>query len=339
MIDRTCQDLSDKLKALNLYFYSITPRENDFNITYYIDFRENITFSKVKAREKDLSIFFDSEIELSSFNGLIVLKVAKSGRTPENTFAYFGELPQDYILPLAIGRTEDGSKLFYDLVKCPHLLVGGATGSGKSVFLNNCIMSLIYGKKSALCMIDVKKVELSLYEDITPLAAPIAYDVKAAKNLLSNLCFTMDNRYKTLKENKCRTIEEYINKGYKMQYITIIIDEIADLFMQDKRIEPLVIRIAQLGRACGMHLIIATQRPDSHIISGLIRANVPSRVCFAVQKATDSRIIIDTSGGEKLAGKGDGLFKPIGSRDCIRFQAPYITTEDIINTTEKIKTF
>ena len=143
------------------------------------------------------------------------------------------------------------------------------------------------------------------------------------------LCDVMIKRYEMLKSNKCRNIEEYRFKKGSLNYIPVFIDELADLVINDKRIEKYLIRIAQLGRACGIHLILATQRPDSKIISGLIRVNVPSRVCFAVQKSTDSRIILDTNGGENLKGNGDGLFLPIGSKNPVRFQAPYITTDGL----------
>ena len=139
----------------------------------------------------------------------------------------------------------------------------------------------------------------------------------------------MDKRYKLLKDSGNRSIEEYNRNGYKMQYITLIIDELADLLIQDKTLEQYITRLCQLGRASGLHLIVATQRPDSKILSGLIRANIPTRVCFAVQKATDSRIILDMSGGEKLQGSGDGLYKPIGAKDSIRFKTPYITTDNL----------
>ena len=336
-------DFNKALTALNIPALSMESKQTLFYDDLYIKFRAGVTFSKVNSRKKDLEILLDSPVELTTGNGCIIIRVLKSERTTESLYNYLGIIPDlqknhDYILPLAIGQDENGKRIFFDLVKAPHILTGGSTGSGKSVFLNNCILSLIYGAKSALCMIDVKKVEFSIYEDIPNLASPIAYTTKDAKKLLKNLCYTMESRYDTLKKHSCRNIQEYNEKtGDDMQYITLFIDEIADLFMQDKTIEPLVVRLVQLGRAGGIHLIIATQRPDSTIVSGLIRANIPTRVCFAVQKATDSRIILDESGGEHLKGAGDGLLKPIGSRNVTRFQAPYINTNQMITIVNRLK--
>ena len=325
------QGLSLKLDALGISGDVRTIKENAFYDDIYINFLPSVTFNKVKSRKRDLEIFLDSPVELTSGDGCIIIRLLKSERKTETLFDYLTpDLKTRGTLPLIIGKTEDGGKLFFDLAKMPHLLIGGATGSGKSVFMNSCILSLVYGGVSGLCLIDVKRVEFSIYEGLANLNAPIAYDFRTAKKLLKNVCFTMDNRYKELQAAHCRSITEYNKKSnHKMQYITVIIDEMADLFMQDKTVEPLVVRIAQLGRAAGVHLILATQRPDSTIVSGLIRANVPSRVCFAVQKATDSRIILDESGGERLKGAGDGFFRPVGM-PSIRFQAPFIETDDII---------
>ena len=339
MVNINFFDFAQSLNALNIPIHSITPKQTAFYNDLYIKFRDNVTFSKVNSRKRDIERLLDSPVELSIKDGCTVIRIQKPERETQSLYDYLDSLQtlenDGYILPLAIGRDENGKRIFFDLVKAPHILAGGSTGSGKSVFLNNCVLSLIYGAKSALCMIDVKKVEFSIYEEIPNLAAPIAYTTKDAKKLLKDLCYTMDSRYDTLKKHSCRNLQEYNEKtGGKMQYITLFIDEIADLFMQDKSIEPLVVRLAQLGRASGIHLIIATQRPDSTIVSGLIRANIPTRVCFAVQKATDSRIILDETGGENLKGAGDGLIKPVGARTAQRFQAPYISTpqiETIIN--------
>lgn len=334
-------DFAEKLKALNIPAFSIEPKQSAFYTEYHVEFRPEITYNKVKARLRDVEMFMDAPTEMTTCGRCIVFKVQNAERETENTFDYFRpEIMQDrpFELPLVIGHSADGSRIYEDLTKFPHLLVGGATGSGKSVFLNNCIVSLIYGGVSGLAMIDVKKVELSIYKDIPNLVAPIATDTKTAKRLLKNLCHEMDARYERLEMASCRNLIEY-NSRYnsKIQYITLIVDEIADLVMQDKTIEPLLVRLAQVGRAAGIHMILATQRPDSTVLSGLIRANVPTRVCFAVQKATDSRIILDESGGEKLSGAGDGLFKPIGSQTVTRFQAPYISTEQILKLVNHVK--
>ena len=343
MVNIDFMGFAQGLNALGVPVHSIKPEQTDFYYDLYIKFREGVTFAKVNARKKDIEILLNAPVELTTGNGCIIVRILKPEREKKSLYDYLGSI-QDlqnnhgYILPLAIGQDENGKEIFFDLVKAPHILTGGATGSGKSVFLNNCILSLIYGAKSSLCMIDVKRVEFSIYEDIPNLSAPIAYTTKEAKKLLKDLCYTMDSRYETLQKARCRNISEYIEKGYTMQYITLVVDEIADLLLQDKSLESLLVRLAQLGRAAGVHLILATQRPDSTIVSGLIRANVPSRVCFAVQKSTDSRIILDEVGGENLTGAGDGLLKPTGARSATRFQAPFIDTDKIIAIAERLKT-
>ena len=325
--------LQEKLYALKIPGIVTDTTENGFYTVYNICFNADITLNKIKARKDDLTMFFGSQVEIETGAGSVLIKVQKSkrGLLPLSDFTYEITKCNDFEIPLIIGQTEDGKKLFYDLVKCPHLLIAGSTGSGKSVFMHNLIISTFYTGVN-LVLIDVKRVEFSIYEGIPHLVTPICYDSKTALNALKNLCFEMDKRYQVLKDNKCRNIKEYREKGGKMNYICCFIDELADLMLSNKNTEKYITRIAQLGRASGIHLIVATQRPDSQILSGLIRVNIPSRVCFAVQKSTDSRIILDTNGGELLKGNGDGLFLPIGSKNAIRFQSPFITTTGIENT-------
>lgn len=305
--------------------------ENLFYSVYDLIPGENVTISKIKRILPDIQTWVKGSCVLDIENG-IKLKIEHEKRPLLYSYDFTKEISEDArpeVLPLIIGEDEAGKRIFYDLVKMPHLLIGGSTGSGKSVFIHNCILSLMYGGRSSIILVDIKRVEFSLYENIPQLANSICYEVSETINMLKNLCFTMDNRYKLLKDNACRNIEEYQKNGGKMQYITLFIDELADLVIQNPKIEYYLIRLAQLGRAAGIHLVLATQRPDSTIISGLIRANIPSRICFSVQKATDSRIILDQSGGEKLRGGGDGLFIPIGSKKAIHFQAPFTSTSAI----------
>ena len=322
--------LQNKLTALKIPGAVTDIKQNAFYTDIYISFSPDITYNKIKARQKDLEIYFDSNISFDHQGGQIILKIQNKSRNYCSIFSFSDDIIKGRTgcnLPLIIGENENGKKLYIDLTKTPHLLIGGATGSGKSCFINNCILSHIFrGGDSSLLLIDLKKVEFSIYENIPQLASPVCYDSKTAVNLLKNLCFEMDRRYTMLKTAGYRNISEYHASGGKMNYYTLIIDELADLVLSDKRIEPYLIRLAQLGRAAGIHLILATQRPDSVVLSGLIRANIPSRVCFAVQKATDSRIILDTAGGERLQGAGDGLLKLAGDPSVIRFQAPYIDT-------------
>lgn len=336
MINNTA--LENKLTALKIPGRTVSVSDNDFYTLYNVAFNDDITLNKIRARREDISLFFDgAAVDIETDGGSILLKVPKKTGPNVSIYPFFKDLKNgidDQIIPLIIGKNEDGQRLYYDLCDMPHVLIGGATGSGKSVFIHNCIYSVLRSGLSHVVMIDVKKVEFSIYENIVHLCAPICYTARETLETLRKVCIVMDKRYETLKENNVRNISEYRKNGGDMQYITIFIDELADLLMTNKNIEKYIIRIAQLGRAAGIHLVTATQRPDSTILSGLIRANIPTRVCFAVQKAMDSRIILDMPGGERLKGKGDGLFLPIGSRTPIHFQAPYISTPDLLEIIE-----
>jgi S-DNA-T family DNA segregation ATPase FtsK/SpoIIIE len=337
MIDNTA--LENKLQALKIPGRTVSVSDNDFYTLYNVAFNDDITLNKIRARREDISLFFEgSDVDIETDGGVILLKVPKKTGPNVSIYPFFKDLNNkaidDQIIPFIIGKNEDGQRLYYDLCNMPHVLVGGATGSGKSVFMHNCIISTLYCSISSIILIDVKKVEFSIYDGIPHLCTPICYTARETLETLRKVCIVMDKRYETLKENNTRNITEYRKNGGKMQYMTIFIDELADLLMINKNIEKYIIRIAQLGRAAGIHLVMATQRPDASVLSGLIRANIPSRVCFAVQKAMDSRIILDMPGGERLKGKGDGLFLPIGSRTPIHFQAPYISTSDLLETIE-----
>lgn len=338
-------ELENKLSALKIAGRVAGYNENDFYKCYSIIFNQNVTLSKIKSRAADIGLFCGgvAEIEPDETTGAVIIKVLKKDRGAVGIFDFTEDINSgklsDYKIPLIIGQSENGTRLYYDLVKCPHLLAAGATGSGKSVFMHNCIVSAIYSGICNIVLIDVKRVEFNIYEGIPHLCHNIAYNPRAAFITLKDVNAEMVRRYQILKENKCRNIEEYRQNGGKLNYITVFIDELADLLLDDRRIESQLIKIAQLGRAAGIHLIVATQRPDSTIISGLIRVNIPSRVCFAVQKSADSRIILDQTGGENLRGAGDGLFLPIGQKKPLRFQAPYISTaalDDFIETARRV---
>ena len=243
-------------------------------------------------------------------------------------------------LPVVIGRTIQNENFVFDLAKMPHLLVAGATGQGKSVGLNAIITSLLYRKHPAqlkFVMIDPKMVEFSLYAKIERhfLAKmesedeAIVTDPRKAVYTLNSLCTEMDNRLELCKKAGARNISEYNEKftsrrlnplnGHRfMPYIVVVIDEFADLIMTAKEVETPVTRLAQKARAIGIHLIIATQRPSVDVITGLIKANIPSRIACTVASQTDSRTIIDRGGAEKLLGRGDMLFNPVGAQKPTR---------------------
>lgn len=326
----------NKLNALKIPAVYIKSVELPFYTDHYFNFNDNITINKIKARKEDINALFNNNVDIIVNNGFVVFRIAKKSRPTVNFTDFIPAIKNSKNpSPLAIGLTDDNKKYLFDLVKMPHLLVTGATGSGKSVFLNNCIMSLIYSNKCELILIDIKRVEFNIYENISCLKHPIVNDVNTASHVLDLVINEMMLRYDDMEKLKCRTFDEYRKLKPNKNYICVVIDELADLLMQNKKdIEPKIIRLAQLARASGIHLILATQRPSSDVITGLIKANIPSKICFSVSKSIDSMIAIDQKGAEKLNGNGDGLFKPIG-RDIERIQSAYISTPDLIELIKK----
>jgi S-DNA-T family DNA segregation ATPase FtsK/SpoIIIE len=266
------------------------------------------------------------------------------------------------LLTLALGKDIHGDAFVTDLGRMPHLLVAGATGAGKSVGLNSMIVSLLYKalpKQLRMLMIDPKMVELKMYEDIPHLLHPIVTDPKLASNALIWAVVEMENRYRTLAECGVRNIDQY-NALLKdpeahrrarkvspedetptpeaMQYIVIIIDEFADLMMiAPKDVEDSVTRLAQKARAVGIHLIVATQRPSVDVITGVIKANFPSRISYQVASKIDSRTILDTQGAEKLLGNGDMLFLPPGTARIRRIHGAYVSEKEIVDIVDFVK--
>ncbi len=236
-----------------------------------------------------------------------------------------------------LGKDVAGKTQISDLSKMPHLLVAGSTGSGKSVCINTLICSILYHAKPdevKFIMIDPKMVELSIYNGIPHLMMPVVTDMKKAPYALSWAVDEMNKRYKIFAENKVKDINGYNHKmpEDKMSSIVIIVDELADLMLvSPKEVEDSICRLAQMARACGIHLVIATQRPSVDVITGLIKANIPSRIAFAVSSQTDSRTILDIGGAEKLLGKGDMLYYPIGMSKPLRVQGAFISEKEVGN--------
>ena len=242
-------------------------------------------------------------------------------------------------LTMALGKDIAGQAQVADLCKMPHLLIAGSTGSGKSVCVNSIIISFLFrsGPEDVkLILIDPKVVELAEYNGIPHLLMPVVTEPRKAAGALGASVAEMERRYKLFAENNVRDIKSY-NKLAKqnpvlehLPYIAIIIDELADLMMvAGKEVEDYICRIAQKARAAGIHLIVATQRPSVDVITGLIKANIPSRIAFAVSSQIDSRTILDTGGAEKLLGNGDMLFLPVGAAKPVRVQGTYVTDEEI----------
>ncbi|MCX4249288.1 MAG: DNA translocase FtsK 4TM domain-containing protein [Bacilli bacterium] len=249
-------------------------------------------------------------------------------------------------IPVSLGKDINGNNCVADLSKTPHLLVAGSTGSGKSVCINSFINSILINKRPdevKLLLVDPKKVELSNYNGIPHLLCPVVCDPKKASIALQNIVKEMEKRYDLFADEKVKNIVGYNEKmsGLKkknpedntiqlMSYIVVIIDELADLMLvASKEVEDSIMRITQMARAAGIHLIVATQRPSTDVITGVVKANIPSRIAFAVASQIDSRTILDMGGAEKLLGKGDMLYKPMGENIPLRIQGNFISDEEI----------
>ena len=253
-------------------------------------------------------------------------------------------------LPMALGKKVAGEPIVADLAKMPHLLIAGATGSGKSVCINSIITSLIYKKtpnELRLLLIDPKRLELSIYNGIPFLIAPVVVEHKEASAALNWGLIEMERRYRKLAEARVRNLEAYNRAveskpelGQKLPYIVIIIDELADLMMTvANEIEEPIARLAQMARAVGIHLILATQRPSVDVVTGIIKANFPSRIAFKVRSKIDSRTILDMGGAERLLGHGDMLYLPSGFADPIRIHGSFVDTAESENLVEYLKQF
>ena len=241
---------------------------------------------------------------------------------------------KDNKLLVALGKNVMGLAKFCEINKTPHLLVAGSTGSGKSVCINGIIISILMRAKPdevKLMLIDPKKVELGIYNGIPHLMRPVVTDPRQASVALQKLVEEMERRFSTFEKNKVKNIEGYNSLNIeKMPYIVCIIDELADLMMvASKEVQASIMRITQMARAAGIHLIVATQRPSTDIITGVVKSNIPSRISFAVSSGIDSRTILDQTGAEKLLGKGDMLFKPIDDNNPERIQGAFVSDEEI----------
>ncbi|HDZ5055105.1 TPA: DNA translocase FtsK [Campylobacter jejuni] len=249
-------------------------------------------------------------------------------------------------LTIALGKDIVGNAFVTDLKKLPHLLIAGTTGSGKSVGINSMLLSLLYRnspKTLRLMMIDPKMLEFSIYNDIPHLLTPVITDPKKAVNALSNMVAEMERRYRLMADVKTKNIENYNEKmkelgGEELPFIVVIIDELADLMMTaGKDVEFYIGRLAQMARASGIHLIVATQRPSVDVVTGLIKANLPSRISYKVGQKIDSKVILDAMGAESLLGRGDCLFTPPGTSSIVRLHAPFASEFEIEKVVDFLK--
>ncbi len=280
-------------------------------------------------------------------------KAAVGIEVPNNTreTVYFRQILEtpEYVankskLKVPLGKDIFGASVITSIDKMPHLLVAGATGSGKSVAINSIILAILYNARPSevkLAMVDPKMLELSVYEGIPHLLSPVVTQPKKAAETLKAIVAEMERRYRTLAEKGNKNIDSYnkaVPEAERLPYIVVIIDELADLMMTVAReVEDSIMRLAQMARAAGIHLIVATQRPSVDVITGLIKANLPSRISFQVSSKTDSRTILDANGAENLLGMGDMLFQPPGSSHLVRAHGCYVSEAEIKRVVEFVR--
>jgi S-DNA-T family DNA segregation ATPase FtsK/SpoIIIE len=315
-------------------------------MTYEATLAAGTKLSRVQSLEQDLTIACGKPVRVvRSSHGCIGLELPRDRRAHVGlrellTHASFDA--QRMTLPLALGRDVRGAPVAIDLAAMPHLLVAGATGSGKSVAMNAMLASLLFARRPdemRLVLIDPKQVEFAPYANIPHLLEPVVTEMTRAAETLSSLVEEMERRYALLAEARCRSLMAF-NERYpasRLPYVVVAIDEFADLLTsQGKPVESLVLRLAQKGRACGVHMIIATQRPSVRVVSGSIKANIPARICYRVAQGVDSRVMLDEQGAEHLLGLGDALVRLPGDDGFKRVQSALIHEHEIDALTQDI---
>ncbi len=307
---------------------------------------EGVKLSKITTLSNNLAlalaahpIRIEAPIPGKSLVGIEVPNKVRSIVTLRNLISQPGYQDATSPLLVALGRNVSGAPVFTDITDGPHLLVAGATGTGKTIFLNTLILSLLYKctpDNLRMIMVDPKRVEFQHYNDIPHLLCPVIYDATKTINALQWLTREMERRFEVFSEVPARNLASYnsnksiIASGLQMPYIVFVVDELADLMAaKGREIEAGVVRLAQMARATGIHLVLATQRPSVEVITGLIKANVPTRITFQVSSQVDSRTVIDTSGAEKLLSAGDMLFLSSKSSKLSRIQGPYISEKEV----------
>jgi DNA segregation ATPase FtsK/SpoIIIE, S-DNA-T family len=307
---------------------------------------EGVKLSKITTLSNNLAlalaahpIRIEAPIPGKSLVGIEVPNKVRSVVTLRNLISQASFRDSTNPLMIALGRNVSGAAINTDITDGPHLLVAGATGTGKTIFLNSLIMSLLYKytpEQLRMIMVDPKRVEFQHYNDIPHLLCPVIYDAAKTINALTWLAHEMERRFEVFSEVPARNIGSYnsnksiIASGLQMPYIVFVVDELADLMAaKGRELEAGIVRLAQMARATGIHLVLATQRPSVEVITGLIKANVPTRITFQVSSQIDSRTVIDTSGAEKLIGAGDMLFLSSKSSKITRIQGPYVSEKEV----------
>ncbi len=352
-IDQKIQDLLSKLRTFKIDGDIIRTYSGPIVTTFEFRPAPSVKVSRILGLSDDLAMTLCAEsIRIQApikGKDVVGIEIPNS----QSQTIYLREILESELfqkssspLTLALGKDIVGNPFITDLKKLPHLLIAGTTGSGKSVGVNAMILSLLYKNppdQLKLVMIDPKMVEFSIYADIPHLLTPIITDPKKAIGALQSVAKEMERRYSLMSEYKVKTIDSYNeqaeNNGVEaFPYLIVVIDELADLMMTGgKEAEFPIARIAQMGRASGLHLIVATQRPSVDVVTGLIKTNLPSRVSFRVGTKIDSKVILDTDGAQSLLGRGDMLFTPPGANGLVRLHAPFATEDEIKKIVDFIK--
>ncbi|MBD9085242.1 DNA translocase FtsK [bacterium] len=326
---------------------------------YEMEIKSGTRLNKVSAIHSEIALALAAKdvriqtpIPGKSTIGIEIPNKVTTSVTVREILESFPKGAKDSKLMVVLGRDIMGKPVWMEINKTPHLLVAGTTGSGKSVCINSIIVSILMRTKPnevKLVLVDPKKVEFAMYEDIPHLLVPVVTNPKRANEILKKVVVEMEERYERFKDTGTKNIagynayvekrnEESSNKLAKMPFMVVIIDELADLMLvAAKEVEDSIMRITQMARAAGIHLIVATQRPSTDVITGVVKANIPSRISFAVSSNIDSRTILDMVGAEKLIGKGDMLYKPQGENVPIRIQGTFIDDDEIKKVVDYVK--
>jgi len=353
-IDRKIEELLSKLQQFKVDGDVIRTYSGPLVTTFEFKPAPNVKVSKILNLQDDLAMALSAEtIRIQApIPGRDVVGIEIPNETIDTI--YLREILESDLfkeskspLTVALGKDIVGKPFITDIKKLPHLLIAGTTGSGKSVGINAMILSLLYRNDPEhlkLMLIDPKMLEFSIYNDIPHLLTPVITEPKKAIAALANMVAEMNRRYTLMADNRTKNIDNYNEKVRKdgsaepFPFIVIIIDELADLMMSGgKEVEYSIARLAQMARASGIHLIVATQRPSVDVVTGLIKANLPSRLSYRVGQRIDSKVILDAMGAESLLGRGDGLFTPPGSTGLVRLHAPWSTEEEVEEIVEYIK--
>ncbi|APW65709.1 cell division protein FtsK [Poseidonibacter parvus] len=353
VIDQKICDLLDKLSMFKIEGDVVRTYTGPVVTTFEFKPAPNVKVSKILNLQDDLAMALKAQtIRIQApIPGKDVVGIEVPNEDTQTI--YLKEMLESELfenskspLTMILGKDIVGKPFITDLKKLPHLLIAGTTGSGKSVGINSMILSLLYKNSPdnlKLVMIDPKMLEFSMYNDIPHLLTPVITKAGDAINALANMVAEMERRYTLMSQTKTKNIENYNEKGKKegfetLPYIVVVIDELADLMMTSgKDVEYSIARLAQMARASGIHLIVATQRPSVDVVTGLIKANLPSRLSYKVGQKIDSKIILDSMGAESLLGRGDMLFTPPGMSGLVRIHAPWSSEDEIEKVVDFLK--